>query len=170
MKKFILALFIATLAIAGLAQTNQWYDKGDLNISVVPTAFFPMASAKPSKAQYGFSYETMYWATASTGAGLEFGKRDLAQANDGYIDHFTAVVAYRIVPFPTLPVLGRWSLAMRSGAQTFISSGAKGTLLGLESDYALTRSIFVFAGAEENFETTAENSGLSLNGGLKWRF
>ena len=170
MKKFILTLFICVLTMSGFSQSNSFYTNGDITISLSPTVFLPISAASTTKVQYGYSYETLYWANLHAGAGLEFGTRDFNNVGGGYVDHFTALVAYRIIPFPTEPLLGRWSLMIRSGAQTWTTTGAKGTLLGFESDYALTHSVFVFVDVEENFETTADASGLSAKAGFKLRF
>ena len=169
MKKFIIiaALF---LAFAGLAQTNQYYSVGDLTISLAPTVSFPMAAAKPSHALYGFSYDTMYWMTAHTGAGLQIGKRDLSESNTGYFDHYAAVTAYRITPLPNDFLFSRWSLNLSTGAESWINTGAKGTFLGVGSEWAFTKNARLFLNASEHFETTAYESGSELKAGVSWKF
>jgi len=166
----IIALIVALLLVgAAKAQTNQFYASGDLTLSIGPVVSFPVSSAKIKKDLFGGVYQTTLWQTA-TGTGLEIGKRDFSQNNNGFIDHITAMEYYRAQPLAQSPLFGRWSIYAGTGAETWFTDGSKGVLISGGTRWAFTKVIYAELQGRESFETKAANSGGSVLVDIGWRF
>ena len=152
------------------AQTNLFYNKGDMTISISPTLSSQNPFDNKVPRTFGISYEAAYWQTKFTGTGLEIGSYDLRNVNIGFLDHIAVIESLRVVPFEGQPILGRFDGVMKLGAETYLLDGSKDVELGLGIGYSLTSKWQIEASYTQHWRTSVQKDGATLNVCLKFKF
>jgi hypothetical protein len=163
---YILAISLASLAAQ--AQTNQYYNKGDITFQTGPSiSLSPPINAK--NARYGFDIDVSFWQTQNTATAVELGNRNVYyQDNEGF-DHIDLIEKYRVTLAST-GFLSRFSIGSEVGAETWANTGAKGTMVGLEPVFAVSKKIKIVGNIQDHFASTASQSGLSAFLGVLYKF
>lgn len=172
LSKLALILGLAILlAPVVAAQTNQFYNEGDLTVLVAPTLSIARGLNLSRSQAVGASIEADYWQTVHTATGLELGRRDVKQISAGnYIDHITALEKIRIVPFARNPFWGRFEFDGYTGAEEWFDDGSKGVIVGAGAGFAFTRNFRLAGDYGHQFETTVQKNGDRVRLGLAWSF
>ena len=117
------ALIVLAAAFTASAQTNLFYNKGEIVAEFAPTYSLP-------KGTFGCSFETEYWESTWTGTGLEFGSYNSTVTTYGILDHTAVMQDFRYAPFPASSYFSRLAIGGKTGAETVITTGAKNIELG----------------------------------------
>jgi hypothetical protein len=170
-----LIIFSSALAIImgcshAHAQTNLFFNKGDMTISISPTLSSQNPFDNKVPRTFGISYEAAYWQTKFTGTGLEIGSYDIRNVNLGFLDHIAVIENLRVVPWEGRPILGRFDGVMKLGAEIYLLDGSKDVELGVGIGYALSAKWQFEASYMQHWRTAAKKDGSTLNVCIKLKF
>ena len=158
--KYLVSVLLG-LCVTAAAQTNSFYNQGEITIALAPTVSSQSFLSKRglNNLTEGLSYKTAYWQTKNLATGLEFGSYDWHEANYGVIiDHITVTEIVRAVPFSG-PILDRFAVELKTGAETYLIDGSKNLEVGLGGDFALSHKWRLQGNYDQHFRLSSTKTG-----------
>ena len=158
------------LPLLSQAQTNVYYTKG-MNFELAPTVSSTTLFTSGLKGiTYGASYEFENWETPWTGSGIEIGSYNVQNLSYGIIDHIAVMQDLRVFSSSTSDFKNRFSISLKTGAETYFIDGSKDIEFGLGAGVAFTTKIQGEISYLQHYRTNQTEDGGTLRIGLKFKF